>query len=859
MHPVLLRGARTHNLKSIDVDLVPGELVAVTGVSGAGKSSLALDTLYAEGQRRFVESFSPYARQFLERLDRPPMEGLDPVAAGVAVDRRAPIKSSRSTVATMSDIEPYLSALFAREARPLCQKCGVLAERSDPAIAAKRLLSGDAAKAGERAVVTYPVRVDGTEIYLDVRERLLKAGYRRIYLAGEARDLDDVAPSDVEKLGAGRLDVVVDRLKCVPTEAPRLAAALEEAWRRAEGVAEVHVGDARVPLARGLVCPKCSTTFEPPVPQLFSYQSPVGACPTCRGFGRTIGIDWDKVIPDHSKSLAKGAIRAWNGKSSKYERGVLKKYCAKHGISMDAPFSSLSKKEQAMILDGEGTWSGGKYPGVRGWCSYLASRTYKMHVRVLLSRYRAYDACTACEGKRLSPKSLGYRVGGIDLGAWHGLEIRDARARLAALDVGPGQGRIAKEELENRLGHLERVGLGYLSLDRQARSLSGGEAQRVSLTAALGTALTGALFVLDEPTVGLHPSDLPPRIEAMRELAQRGNKVLVVEHEPHVIAACDRVIELGPGAGTLGGNIVFDGPVSAVEGRTDLATGRALRPLGTMERAPIDHAARSDASLRVVRARGNNLHDVTVRIPLGRIVAVTGASGSGKSSLAEDTIYRALARLDGQNDVEAPLPCDRIEGANLVRGVTLVDQAPLGRTSRGNPATYSGAWNRIRALFAGTADASFRGLGPSAFSFNVAGGRCDACNGEGAETIEMQFLADVTLACPACQGRRFKPEVLEVLLRVGSNGGARDVSVSDVLGMTIDEALALFAADRTIVRALAPLAQLGVGYLPLGQPLSTLSGGEAQRLKLARARSWRSRKGRSSCSTSRAPASTPMK
>ncbi|MFO0618794.1 MAG: excinuclease ABC subunit UvrA [Polyangiaceae bacterium] len=851
MHPIVLRGARAHNLKGVDLELRPGELVGLAGVSGAGKSSLALDTLYAEGQRRFVESFSPYARQFLERLDRPAMDELDPVAAGVAVDRRAPVKSSRSTVATMADIEPYLSALFAREALPLCPTCGVLAERSDPEIVARRLTKE---RAGERAVVTYSIRVDGTELFLDARERLLRAGYRRVLVDGKARDLDDVAPSELALgagdggTGKGRLDVVIDRLACVPADAPRLAAALEEAWQRADAVraehdapsAEVHFTPKSGPsetiaVARGLVCPKCATAFEPPTSRLFSYQSPIGACGTCRGFGRTIGIDWDKVVPDPSKSLLGGAIRAWSGKSSQMERGLLKKFCARKGIPMDAPWGELTPAQRAMVIEGEGSWSGGKYPGVKAWFEYLETRTYKMHVRVLLSRYRAYDPCKACGGKRLSPRSLTYRVAGLDLGAWHALEIREARALLGRLSVGAGQGKLALAELEARLGHLERVGLGYLSLDRQARSLSGGEAQRVSLTAALGTHLTGALFVLDEPTVGLHPSDLPPLIEAMQELARRGNVVVVIEHDPLVLRACDRIVELGPGAGTTGGAVTFDGPPARAAADTALATARALSGLGVASVARAPRGATGGA-VRVIGARGHNLKSIDVEIPLGVVVAITGPSGSGKSSLADGTLFRTLARMRGHRDVEAPLPCVRLEGAELVKDVLLVDQAPLGRTSRGNPATYTGAWDRVRALFAKSPIAEARKLGPGHFSFNVAGGRCDACSGEGAETVEMQFLSDVTLVCPSCQGRRFKPEILEVrLFQHHFDGPPRELGVDDVLALTVDEALEVFEADSGIVRALSPLAMLGVGYLTLGQSLSTLSGGEAQRLKLARA------------------------
>jgi excinuclease ABC subunit A len=824
MHDLRLRGARTHNLQGISLDLRPGQLVGIAGVSGSGKSSLALDTLYSEGQRRFVESFSPYARQFLERLERPPMDDLDPVAAGVAVDRRAPVKSSRSTVATMADIEPFFSALFTRESVPVCPKCRVPAVRTDASGAAERL---GAAHAGATALVTYRVPVEGPEAYLVARDSLAKSGYRRLLVQGQPRDIDQIAPSEALGGGATSIDVVIDRIKMEAKDARRLGAAIEDAWRRAEGQAALFVqrkdGLDRVPVARGLVCPSCARSFDPPRPGLFSYQSPIGACPSCRGFGRTIGIDWDKVFPDGRRTLATGAIRPWSGKSTTWERKVLKKFCDKREIPMNVPWEKLTEEQRKAVIEGEGTWHGGKFPGVRKWFEWLETRTYKMHVRVLLARYRAYEVCATCDGKRLAPDSLLFRVGDLDLAAWHGLELREARARLDEVKPVTGQGAMARAELLERLTYLERVGLGYITLDRQARTLSGGEAQRVSLTSALGTSLTGALFVLDEPTVGLHVSDIPPLIDAMRELARRGNVVLVIEHEPVVLRACDRLLELGPGAGKNGGSLVFDGPLSGAEGRADLAVGRALAGLPRKvrpERIATEHVT-------IVGARANNLRDVTVKLPLGQVVAVTGASGSGKSTLVDDILYRSLARARGYKDIEAPGAHTRIEGTAGILAATLVDQAPLGRTSRGNPATYTGAWDRIRQVFAARAKEQDLDYSAAHFSFNVAGGRCEACSGEGFETIEMQFLADVALTCPSCRGRRFKDEVLEVKIE--------GRSVADVLAMTVDEALSVFASDKAIVRSLGPAKRLGLGYLALGQPLSTLSGGEAQRLKLARA------------------------
>jgi excinuclease ABC subunit A len=815
MEKTILEGARTHNLQGVDVTLEPGQIVAVTGVSGAGKSSLALDTLYAEGQRRFVESFSPYARQFLERLERPPMTRLEPVPAGIAVDRRAPVKSSRSTVATMADIEPYLAALFVREAVPVCAEHDVPGVELTIERAAERVaLASD----GARVIISYGVQVSGREQYLEVREQLARDGYRRLLIGHEAQDIDAVKPSVATKLGS--LDVVVDRVGS-GRDAPRVAAAVETAWQRGFGYLQLHVGDTRLGLRRGLSCPVCAKSLDASRAGLFSYESPVGACPTCRGFGRTLGVDLSKVIPDTSRSIDDGVVRPWRGNSTKWERAEVKKLCRRHGIPTNVPFQSLSSAQQTLVLEGDGSWHKGLFPGVVGWFKWLETKTYKMHVRVLLARYRSYDPCLACGGRRLNATALSYRVGGLSIADYHALEIGDARARIDALKTTSAQGDLARRELSQRLTYLDRVGLGYLTLDRQARTLSGGEAQRVTLTAALGTSLHNALFVLDEPSVGLHPSDVPPLAEMIRELAQRNNTVLIVEHDPTLIAAADRVLELGPGAGSAGGHIVFDGtPEAARAGHT--ATARAMA--GVARRTEDVRAPTGFLELR--GASANNLRGVDVDVPLGVVCAITGPSGSGKSTLSVDILYRALARHFGDFDEEQPGAFTSLSGQNALKRVALVDQSPLGRTSRGNPATYTKAWDCVRTLYGKVPAAAARGLTASHFSFNVEGGRCDACSGEGFETVEMQFLADVRLVCPVCQGLRFKPEVLAI----ERNG----VSIADVLEMTVERALVTFQAEAPIQRALGPLRLLGLGYLRIGQPLTTLSGGEAQRLKLAR-------------------------
>ncbi len=826
MRTIRLRGARTHNLRGVDLDLPPGQLVAITGPSGAGKSSLAMDTLYAEGQRRFVESFSPYARQFLERLDRPPMDELAPIAATVAVDRRAPVKSSRSTLATMADLEPYLAGLFAREAIPVCPDCGVEAVDVSPHEAATRIAK---AHAGSRALVTYRVRVDDAEQFLELRETLAKDGYRRLLVAGDLKELDALRPSEASAPGT-RLEVVVDRVRVDAGGAQRLQEAIEAAWVRGSGQAELRIEDGEhVHVPRGLVCPKCARAFERPRAGLFSYNSPFGACEACRGFGRVIAIDWDKVVPDPKRTLKAGAIRPWSGPSTSWERETLLKYCKKERVPVETPWASLSEAHRAKVIDGEGTWHGGKYPGVRHWFAWLETRTYKMHVRVLLSRYRAYTVCGDCAGSRLNATALAYRVAGLHLGQWHQLTVADARRRVEGYAARDPQGKRVIAELGSRLGYLDDVGLGYLTLDRQARTLSGGESQRAGLTTALGAALTGTLFALDEPTVGLHATDVPPLARVMRELSQAGNTVVVVEHDASIVRSCDRVVEMGPEAGRHGGRILFDGSPADLAKRVDLATGKAWADASREASRRTPRASRAKLSLKGVRA--NNLAGIDVDFPLGVVCVVTGPSGSGKSTLVHEILYRATARALGDTSVDRPGPHDALEGVAQLARAVLVDQSPLGRTARGNPATYVKAWDRVRARFAAEPEAGRRGLTAAHFSFNVPAGRCDECAGEGYETVEMQFLADVQILCAVCQGKRFKPEVLAVT--------HRGRTIADVLAMPVEEALQVFDPkddrDYVLRRALDPIERVGLGYLTLGQPLSTLSGGEAQRLKLARA------------------------
>ncbi|MGB5811324.1 MAG: excinuclease ABC subunit UvrA [Polyangiales bacterium] len=823
MQPTKLRGARTHNLRSIDLDIEPGTFLAIVGPSGAGKSSLAFRTLYAEGQRRYVESFSAYARQFLERLARPPVDQLDPVPVGIAVDRQAPVRTSRSTVGTMTEIADYTKHLWAHAAELTCPGCGGHVHRDAPTRAAQTVVE---TLSGEKLLVTYPVAVADSEHFLGVRETLLQDGYHRVRFGEKVRDLNGVKPSEVTNGRSSTLHVVADRTVARPRDQARLVEAIEMAMRRGTGRASVWTkSGAEHAFSEGLHCPRCDRGFRRATPGLFSFNNPIGACDTCRGFGRTIEIDLDRVIPDYGVSVEDGAIRAWQGKATAWERKELRKQAKKEKIPLDVPLRKWTSAQLTWLFDGDELGYPKGWWGIRSWFKWMESRAYKMHVRVFLSRFRKYETCHACAGARLKPEALAWHIGNLNLPAFYALPASAALSFLQAEEdrfaADPGAALLWREAL-GRLQALHDVGLGYLSLDRTSRTLSGGETQRVALTSALGATLNGAMFVLDEPTVGLHPKDVERLLGVVKALSKDENIAVVVEHDPEMILGADRVVELGPGAGESGGEIVFDGTPAALR-RGNTATGSALKANGSNTRA----RRQPSGWIEITEASGHNLKNVDAAFPLGVMTCVTGVSGSGKSSLVLETLLPGVQRKLGLKSDQAPLTHESLRGLDTLEGVVGVDQAPLGRTSRGNAATYLKIWDVFRKRFSTQQISKDRKYKPGFFSFNVEGGRCEACRGDGAETVEMQFLADVVFSCPECGGQRFVGPVLDVEY-MGHN-------VAQVLQLTAQEAATHYGDDLLIKRALDPLIDVGLGYLRLGQPLNTLSGGEAQRLKLAEA------------------------
>ena len=855
-------GARQNNLQNLDLTIPAGQFLVLTGVSGSGKSSLAFDTLYAEGQRRYVETFSPYARQFLDRMDKPQVDRIEGVLPAIAIDQVNPVRNSRSTVGTMTELNDHLKLLYARAAHLFCRGCGQPVVR-DNALSVFAHLDARLPDEDPRLIITFPVHVPANFSEEEVRGFLEQQGYTRI-------QADQEATGDGKGSKASRcLHVVQDRFRFRKAGRERFMEALETAFRQGRGQIIVYVQHAdntteTWPFNEALHCVDCDITYAQPLPSSFSFNSPLGACETCRGFGRIMGIDYDLVVPDPSRTLREGAIRPLQTPTYQPHQADMERQARQAGIRLDTPWAELDDSERQWVIEGSPDFSGRKrdwkhqWYGMRRFFDWLESRAYRMHVRVLLSKYRSYSPCPDCAGARLKPDAALWRVGaqpapqadhplfmpvnagfstttlarlpGLNIVDLMRLPIQNVRAFFDTLDPGTSIDdalALLLTEIRSRLKFLCDVGLGYLSLDRQSRTLSGGEVQRINLTTALGTSLVNTLFVLDEPSIGLHPRDMHRIVGVMQRLKHNGNTLVVVEHDPDVMVAADRILDMGPGPGERGGHIVFDGTPDALQQASTLTgdylggrrTITAPRPLPVTDSTP---------RLILEGVRAHNLKNIDVSIPLERLVCITGVSGSGKSTLVQDVLYPAFLKQRGQ-PTEAPGPHLHLLGADRVADMVMVDQTPIGKTARSNPASYVGAYDAIRKLFAKAPLARDRGYKPGTFSFNTGDGRCPGCGGTGFEHIEMQFLADVYLRCPDCNGRRFRPEVLEVTVEHRGTSA----SIADVLDMTVSEATSFFVGLQDIQRGLTPLMDVGLEYLRLGQPVPTLSGGEAQRLKLA--------------------------
>ena len=810
---IRVTGARQHNLKNLDLAIPLNQITVVTGVSGSGKSSLAFDTLYAEGQRRYVETFSPYARQFMDRMDRPRVDKIEGIPPAIAIDRKDPVRTSRSTVGTMTEITDYVKLLYARLAQLHCRSCGKPVIPETPAYIWNLLQKH---QPGLALVITFPYLVDGSSPD-QARGALRQMGFDRLYLKKQIVALEDWQPARRQK----EIPVLADRLILRPVDKDRVLDSFELAFRFGGGRLDVWLGpDQHYAFSSHLTCADCNIEYNAPLPNLFSFNSPMGACDTCRGFGRTIGIDMDLVIPDHSLSLAEGAVKAFgNPENKRMEFADLMDFCRRQKIPTNIPFKKLKAAHKKAIVKGTSS-----YYGIEGFFRWLESRSYKMTARVFLSRYRSYDVCRECNGTRFKEETLLFRLGGQNIARIYAMNVEQARDFFKTLPMSPRDeaSQLIWEEVRNRLDYLRDVGLGYLTLDRQSRTLSGGEVQRVALASALGSSLVNTLYVLDEPSIGLHPRDNHRLIRILKGLRDLSNTVVVVEHDPEIIRESDYLLDMGPKAGEQGGAVMYFGPTADVNGSL---TGQYLKGRRKIAAADRQRSPRGNRWLTIKGAAENNLKKIDVQIPLGLFVCLTGVSGSGKSTLAEDIIYKAAKKFLGIQEGR-PGKHAAIQGMGHIDDVVLVDQRAIGRTPRANALTYTKALGPIRQLLADTAAAKAGKFGPGHFSFNVTGGRCETCKGEGYEKVEMQFLSDVFILCPDCQGKRFNPDVLDVRYR-GNN-------IHDILTMTVDQALTFFKDNKKVVSTLQPLADVGLGYIRLGQPINTMSGGEAQRLKLSR-------------------------
>ena len=863
-------GARVHNLKNITVGLPLNALTVITGVSGSGKSSLAFDTLYAEGQRRYVASLSAYARQFLERIDRPDVDDIVGICPALAIRQKTYTRNPRSTVGTVTEIGDYLRLLYARIGIAQCHVCGRIVSKDTPDQVADFVLS---LPEGMRLYLCIPLRLDdGTAAARQERGRssgsrrsagaappgrapaerlaiilpgLQQQGFVRLLVQDRLVELGE-AVSAVQEKGCEEVQVVVDRLTVREDIRRRLVDSLEVCAREAGGRIEIvlladdpletgrllearfpqvrwtsHPAGTLVKFSEKFECQLCHTSYEEPEPRLFSFNNPYGACSECQGFGNTINLDLGLVIPDESLSLSEGAIHPWTKPRYRSFQNRLLHFAEKNRIPVDRPWSALPDEAKDWIIRGKA-----QFPGVIGFFDYLEQKKYKMHVRIFISRYRGYTTCRSCNGERLRREARDVYVGGKRITEVTAMTTLQASRFFSSLQLSPAETSIAAkilEEIRHRLDLLVRVGLEYITLDRLSSTLSGGESQRIHLATSLGSMLAGALYVLDEPSIGLHPRDSRRLIETLQSLKGLGNTVVVVEHDPEIMRSADHIIDLGPRAGENGGRLIFEGDYPALTRDQNSLTGRYL---GGELRIPVPVFRRrsNGKSLEILNARKHNLKGLNLKVPLNVLVCITGVSGSGKSTLVHDVLYVALKKSKGELKDDAA-GCDGVRGAERIGDVILVDQSPIGRTPRSNPATYSKAFDDIRGIFAETRDAYARNLNAGHFSFNLSGGRCETCQGNGTIAVEMQFLADVELTCEECKGKRFKPAVLEVRYK-GRN-------IAEVLDLTVHEAVDFFAGRSRLIRKLRLLEEIGLGYLRLGQSATTLSGGEAQRMKLA--------------------------
>lgn len=802
---ISIRGARTHNLKNVSVDIPQRQLTVLTGPSGSGKSSLAFNTLYAEGQRRFVESMSTYVRQFLERIDRPDIDEITGILPAIAIEQRNTVKNARSTVATATELADHIRLFMTYAGETICPDCQVTVRRETPESITKAIAES---LEGKRIVVLAPIFFE-KENRGEVLTQLVKAGYYRAWIGGEVRDLNETDTSDFTSL-----ELVINRVRVDPERTGQITEAIEQAFEVSKGNVNIleDGGDGNWVSHRftsRFSCNRCGNEFIEPTPHLFSFNSPLGACTNCQGYGRIIGIDMEKVIPNRALRLDEMPIAPWNSAGYEDCYDDLRRAAAKYRLPLDVPVKELSTEQWELLYNGRRKWY-----GIKGFFEWLETKKYKIHVRVKLAKYRSYEPCPQCHGSRLKASASYVTFRGLTIGDLFAMNVRDARRFWEFLPFSKSEEALSghlRREIVNRLTYLDEVGLSYLTLDRQTRTLSGGESQRINLAAALGSSLTETMYVIDEPTVGLHARDSERLLAVLKRLRNAGNTVIVVEHDPTIIAGADQTIELGPGAGEYGGAVLYAGPPRGSE-----------IPATAVERP----SSLSDTfgAITIRGAKEHNLKNIDVTIPLGQFVAVTGVSGSGKSTLIRNCLYNRYQRdVRGATGLDAGAAI--LEGTDKIYDMQFIDQSPIGRSTRSNPATYVKAWDEVRKILSETTAAKLNGVTPGMFSFNTVGGRCDVCEGAGTVTIDMQFLADVEVVCDKCGGKRFNEQVMKVTYK--------SRNVNDVLKMTVDEAMKFFVDKRALLKKLSSLRSVGLGYLRLGQSTASLSGGEAQRLKLA--------------------------